>query len=148
MVPRENKNNAYAKFGGTNKEYYGIFENGLIGLSSVRTFGLLYRTNLTDNKIDLKNLALGMTADTFARSCCRGSALQRFLQWKTKTSFKMRTVVKSQAFYWTVLACVFLNTIVLAVEHHNQPKWLTDFQGEFHKRFIYHSFSLKRQTSD
>ena len=29
MVPRENKNNAYAKFGGTNKEYYGIFRTGL-----------------------------------------------------------------------------------------------------------------------
>ena len=29
MVPRENKNNAYAKFGGTNKEYYGIFRSGL-----------------------------------------------------------------------------------------------------------------------
>ena len=29
MVPRENKNNAYAKFWGTNKEYYGIFRNGL-----------------------------------------------------------------------------------------------------------------------
>ena len=28
MVPRENKNNAYAKIGGTNKEYYGIFRNG------------------------------------------------------------------------------------------------------------------------
>ena len=28
-VPRENKNNAYAKFGGTNKEYYSIFRNGL-----------------------------------------------------------------------------------------------------------------------
>ena len=27
MVPREN--NAYAKFGGTNKEYYGIFQTGL-----------------------------------------------------------------------------------------------------------------------
>ena len=25
MVPRENKNNAYAKFWRTNKEYYGIF---------------------------------------------------------------------------------------------------------------------------
>ena len=25
MVPRENKNNAYAKLGGTKKEYYGIF---------------------------------------------------------------------------------------------------------------------------
>ena len=29
MVPRKNKNNAYAKFGGTNKEYYGIFRSGL-----------------------------------------------------------------------------------------------------------------------
>ena len=29
MVPRENKNNTYAKFGGTNKEYYGIFRSGL-----------------------------------------------------------------------------------------------------------------------
>ena len=29
MVPKENKNNAYAKFGGTNKEYYGIFQGGL-----------------------------------------------------------------------------------------------------------------------
>ena len=30
MVPRENKNNVYAKFGGTNKEYYGIFRSGLL----------------------------------------------------------------------------------------------------------------------
>ena len=29
MVPRENKNNADTKFGGTNKEYSGIFQNGL-----------------------------------------------------------------------------------------------------------------------
>ena len=31
MVPRENKNNAYAKFegGGTNKEYYGIYQSGV-----------------------------------------------------------------------------------------------------------------------
>ena len=32
MVPRENKNNAYAKFWRTNKEYYGIFESGLLHL--------------------------------------------------------------------------------------------------------------------
>ena len=25
MVPRETKNNAFAKFGGSNQEYYGIF---------------------------------------------------------------------------------------------------------------------------
>ena len=36
MLPRENKNNAYAKFGGTNKEYYGIFRSGQ--LRSITTF--------------------------------------------------------------------------------------------------------------
>ena len=30
MVSRENKNSGYAKFGGTNKEYYGIFRSGLL----------------------------------------------------------------------------------------------------------------------
>ena len=33
MAPRENKNNAYAKFWRTNKEYYGIFESGLFELA-------------------------------------------------------------------------------------------------------------------
>ena len=40
-------------------------------------------------------------------------------------------MVKSQTFYWTVLVCVFLNTIVLAVEFYNQPQWLEEFQCEF-----------------
>ena len=35
MVPRENKNNASAKSGGTNKECYGIFRNGLLLLENV-----------------------------------------------------------------------------------------------------------------
>ena len=39
MVQRENKSNAYAKFGGTNKEYYGTFQSGLFLL-------------LNDTKID------------------------------------------------------------------------------------------------
>ena len=30
MVPRENKNNAFAKFGGTNKKYYSIYQNSLL----------------------------------------------------------------------------------------------------------------------
>ena len=39
MVPRENKNNAYVKFGGgggANKEYYGIFRNGLCEYNTQR----------------------------------------------------------------------------------------------------------------
>ena len=37
MAPRENKNNAYAKFGGKNKEYYGIFRNGVFRAHSLVT---------------------------------------------------------------------------------------------------------------
>ena len=38
MVLRENKNNAYANFGGTNKEYYGIFRSGLYARVGVTVF--------------------------------------------------------------------------------------------------------------
>ena len=30
MVPREKKKHSYAKFGGKNKEYYGIFRSGVL----------------------------------------------------------------------------------------------------------------------
>ena len=49
MVPRKNKNNAYAKFGGTNKEYYGIFGNGL--KMKYLSFLVLYLVWLRSNKI-------------------------------------------------------------------------------------------------
>ncbi|KAJ7334442.1 Voltage-dependent L-type calcium channel subunit alpha-1D [Desmophyllum pertusum] len=58
----------------------------------------------------------------------RIGVFQRVLQWHTKCSVKVYHMVKTQAFYWTVLVCVFLNTIVLAVEFYGQPAWLTDFQ--------------------
>ena len=37
LVPRENKDSAYAKFGGTNKEYYDMFRDGLLCFSFVIT---------------------------------------------------------------------------------------------------------------
>ena len=37
--PRETGNNAYAKFGGTNKEYYGIFRSGLLCTNQCDTLG-------------------------------------------------------------------------------------------------------------
>lgn len=48
-----------------------------------------------------------------------------------------RKAVKSQAFYWLIIVLVFLNTGVLATEHHKQPRWLDDFQGNL---FYYLSF--------
>ena len=37
MVLRDNKDNAYAKFRRTNKEYYGIHESGLLAVSGELT---------------------------------------------------------------------------------------------------------------
>lgn len=39
----------------------------------------------------------------------------------------VRRTVKTQGFYWSVIVLVFLNTLCVAVEHDNQPDWLTDF---------------------
>ena len=41
--------------------------------------------------------------------------------------FFIRSTVKQQWFYWFVIVLVFLNTVCVAVEHYDQPKWLSDF---------------------
>lgn len=38
--------------------------------------------------------------------------------------------MKSSIFYWLVIFLVFLNTLTIASEHYNQPRWLTEVQGE------------------
>ncbi|CAF1504754.1 unnamed protein product [Adineta ricciae] len=40
---------------------------------------------------------------------------------------KIRILVKTQAFYWTVIVFVFLNTACVAIEHDRQNQFLTDF---------------------
>ena len=44
--------------------------------------------------------------------------------------FVIRNIVKQQWFYWFVILLVFFNTCCVAVEHYNQPMWLTQFLGE------------------
>ena len=41
--------------------------------------------------------------------------------------FVIRGVVKQQWFYWFVILLVFFNTCCVAVEHYNQPQWLSEF---------------------
>ncbi|XP_031641038.1 voltage-dependent calcium channel type D subunit alpha-1-like isoform X3 [Contarinia nasturtii] len=47
-----------------------------------------------------------------------------------------RKAVKSQAFYWTIILLVFLNTGVLATEHHNQAPFLNEFQDKTNMVFV------------
>ncbi|KAG7269325.1 hypothetical protein CRUP_031845 [Coryphaenoides rupestris] len=39
----------------------------------------------------------------------------------------IRRMVKTDSFYWTVLSLVALNTVCVAIVHHNQPDWLSVF---------------------
>ena len=39
----------------------------------------------------------------------------------------IRGVVKRQSFYWFVIILVFFNTCCVAVEHYDQPDWLSEF---------------------
>ncbi|XP_018318088.1 voltage-dependent calcium channel type A subunit alpha-1 [Mycetomoellerius zeteki] len=56
----------------------------------------------------------------------QGTCLQ-FWRAEKRFRFWIRNSVKSQQFYWFVIVLVFFNTVCVAVEHYNQPKWLTDF---------------------
>ncbi|XP_074655928.1 voltage-dependent calcium channel type A subunit alpha-1-like [Tubulanus polymorphus] len=49
--------------------------------------------------------------------------------WRAEKRLRVmvRKMVKSQAFYWIVIMLVFLNTLCVAVEHYDQPMWLTKF---------------------
>ena len=50
-----------------------------------------------------------------------------FWAYEKKIRFWIRKTVKKQWFYWFVIILVFFNTFAVAVEHYNQPKWLTEF---------------------
>lgn len=50
-------------------------------------------------------------------------------RWNRFCRRKCRAAVKSTTFYWLVIVLVFLNTLTIASEHHNQPLWLTEVQG-------------------
>ena len=63
----------------------------------------------------------------------------RIIIQKFSLRFVIRNVVKQQWFYWFVILLVFFNTCCVAVEHYNQPNWLTQFLG--HLSAISHQLS-------
>ncbi|XP_072336832.1 voltage-dependent L-type calcium channel subunit alpha-1S-like isoform X5 [Scyliorhinus torazame] len=49
-------------------------------------------------------------------------------RWNRMFRRKCRALVKSNFFYWLVIFLVFLNTLMIALEHHREPDWLTNIQ--------------------
>merc|ERR1719340_469688 len=54
--------------------------------------------------------------------------MKRFEKWNRSMKRQCRSICKSQWMFWLIVTLVFLNTCVLATEHHHQPPWLDDFQ--------------------
>ncbi|XP_076838432.1 voltage-dependent P/Q-type calcium channel subunit alpha-1A isoform X3 [Brachyhypopomus gauderio] len=91
------------------------------------------RPTLKKSKNDLLNpeegdgdLALG---SPFARASLKSSKLEgsTFHRRERRLRFFIRHMVKTQAFYWTVLCLVGLNTLCVAVVHYKQPEVLSNF---------------------
>uniref|UniRef100_A0A8C2AWV9 Voltage-dependent P/Q-type calcium channel subunit alpha-1A n=1 Tax=Cyprinus carpio TaxID=7962 RepID=A0A8C2AWV9_CYPCA len=65
----------------------------------------------------------------FARGSLKSSKLEgsSFHKKERRLRFFIRHIVKTQAFYWTVLCLVGLNTLCVAAVHYDQPEKLSDF---------------------
>ncbi|XP_029356757.1 voltage-dependent R-type calcium channel subunit alpha-1E [Echeneis naucrates] len=74
---------------------------------------------------DISSVGIPM-ARASIRSAKRGPTAY-FRRKERLLRISIRRVVKTHTFYWTVLSLVALNTLCVAIVHHNQPVWLSNF---------------------
>uniref|UniRef100_A0A8C2VYM6 Voltage-dependent P/Q-type calcium channel subunit alpha-1A n=1 Tax=Chinchilla lanigera TaxID=34839 RepID=A0A8C2VYM6_CHILA len=109
-------------------------------------FDALRRATIKKSKTDLLNpeeaedqLAdIASVGSPFARASIKSAKLENstfFHKKERRMRFYIRRMVKTQAFYWTVLSLVALNTLCVAIVHYNQPDWLSDFL--YYAEFIF-----------
>lgn len=58
-------------------------------------------------------------------------ACKSFWKGEKRVRIWLKHAIKTQTFYWFVITLVFLNTACVAVEHYDQPPFLTDFLCEY-----------------
>nr|XP_015204427.1 PREDICTED: voltage-dependent P/Q-type calcium channel subunit alpha-1A [Lepisosteus oculatus] len=95
------------------------------------------RATIKKSKTDLLNPEEGedhlgdiaSVGSPFARASIKSAKLEgsSFHKRERRLRFFIRHIVKTQAFYWTVLSLVALNTLCVAIVHYNQSKLLSDF---------------------
>ncbi|XP_025913036.1 voltage-dependent P/Q-type calcium channel subunit alpha-1A, partial [Apteryx rowi] len=109
-------------------------------------FDALRRATIKRSKTDLLNpedadeqLAdISSVGSPFARASLKSAKLENstfFHKRERRMRFYIRRMVKTQAFYWTVLSLVALNTLCVAIVHYDQPDWLSDFL--YYAEFIF-----------
>uniref|UniRef100_A0A8C4IND6 Voltage-dependent calcium channel type A subunit alpha-1 n=1 Tax=Dicentrarchus labrax TaxID=13489 RepID=A0A8C4IND6_DICLA len=131
MLAEENKNAGPSALDGKSAEIF-VFSwfHSAHCLSAILT--LLYILSL----FNCLMLACTLDADVLykgipmarasIRSAKRGPTAY-FRRKERLLRISIRRVVKTHTFYWTVLGLVALNTLCVAIVHHNQPLWLSNF---------------------
>ncbi|XP_076841650.1 voltage-dependent R-type calcium channel subunit alpha-1E isoform X2 [Brachyhypopomus gauderio] len=76
-----------------------------------------------DQCVDIASVGVPLNRVSI-RSTRRGPAAC-FQRRERMLRISVRRMVKTHMFYWTVLGLVALNTICVAIVHHNQPLWLS-----------------------
>ncbi|XP_077935955.1 calcium channel, voltage-dependent, P/Q type, alpha 1A subunit, b isoform X4 [Gasterosteus aculeatus] len=112
-------------------------EDGTVNFDGTRRRPTIKTKN---NKTELLNPEEGEDnmgdAVGFARSSLKnGIEGSNYSKKERRLRFFIRKIVKTQAFYWTVLCLVGLNTMCVAAVHYNQPELLSDFL--FYAEFIF-----------
>ena len=72
-------------------------------------------------------------SDTDNKQGACALCMKRIVHLNNSLKRKIHKMVKSQFFYWLIIVLVFLNTIIVAVEFHKQPKFMDEFQCKFSK---------------
>ncbi|XP_051898184.1 voltage-dependent P/Q-type calcium channel subunit alpha-1A-like isoform X3 [Pristis pectinata] len=86
-----------------------------------------------DHLADISSVGSPFTRASIKSAKLEGSSF--FRKKERRFRFFVRRVVKTQAFYWTVLSLVALNTLCVAIVHYKQPDWLSDFL--YYAEFIF-----------
>ncbi|XP_028301045.1 voltage-dependent R-type calcium channel subunit alpha-1E isoform X2 [Gouania willdenowi] len=81
--------------------------------------------SVEDQYGDISSVGIPMARSSI-RSAKRGPTAY-FRRKERLLRISIRRIVKTHTFYWTVLGLVALNTICVAIVHHNQPLWLSTF---------------------
>ncbi|XP_069460425.1 voltage-dependent P/Q-type calcium channel subunit alpha-1A isoform X15 [Ambystoma mexicanum] len=108
--------------------------------------GALRRGTIKRSKTDLLNAEdtedpladISSVGSPFARASIKSAKLENasyFHKRERRLRFYIRRMVKTQAFYWTVLSLVALNTLCVAIVHYGQEDWLSDFL--YYAEFIF-----------
>lgn len=70
----------------------------------------------------------------------KGSSTQMgwFYRKERRLRLKIRHLIKSSYFYWTILILIFMNTVFMCSVHHNQPDYWERFL--FYAEFVFLGF--------